>query len=113
MKRLLTAAIALTLVGGSAAMAEPYGDHGRDRQDSRYDRRDDRRHYDNGHHRGHYKWARGQRLPSEYRARGYYVDYRAHRLRQPPRGYQWVRVNDDYLMVALATGLIASIVAYN
>lgn len=121
MKRLLTAAIALTLVGGSAASAQPYG---HDRQDSRYDQRDHRadRHdnrdnhagrHDNGRHRGHKKWVRGQHLPHEYRGRGYYVDYRAHHLRQPPRGYQWVRVNDDYMMVALATGLIASIIANN
>ena len=37
---------------------------------------------------------------------------RAHRrLYQPPRGYQWVRGNnDDMLLVAIATGVIASIV---
>lgn len=33
-------------------------------------------------------------------------------LHQPPRGYQWVRGNNgDVLLVAIATGVIASIVA--
>jgi Ni/Co efflux regulator RcnB len=120
MKRLLTAAMVLSLVGGSAAMAQPYHN---DRHDSRNERHDDRNdrygndrydRHDNGQHRGQYKkWARGQRLPSEYRTRGHYVDYRRHHLRAPPRGYQWVQVNNDYMMVALATGLIASIIIAN
>lgn len=139
MKRLLTAAIALTLLGGSAAMAQPYnadrydGPDSRydrqddryergddrydrydrdDRRDDRYDRRDDRRDYRSDRYdRREHRWSRGERLPGHYRGRGYYVDHRAHHLRAPPRGYQWVRADNDYVMIALATGLIASIVA--
>ena len=40
------------------------------------------------------------------------VDYRTNRsLRQPPRGYHWVR-NDggDYLLAAIAGGLIAQVI---
>ena len=115
MKRLLTAAIALTLVSGSAAMAQPYNNDRHDSRNERHDDRNDRRDNDRrdnarNDNRGHH-WARGQRLPTEYRTRGHYVDYRRHHLRQPPRGYQWVQVNNDYVMVALATGLIASIIA--
>jgi Ni/Co efflux regulator RcnB len=113
MKHFLTAAIALSLVGGSAAMAQP---HQYDRHDERAERHDDRNdrgaNHDNGQHRGQYKkWARGQRLSTEYRTRGHYVDYRSHHLRAPPRGYQWVQVDNNYMMVALTSGLIASIVA--
>lgn len=114
MKRLLIAATALSLVAGSAAMAQPYNN---DRHDSRNERHDGR--HDNGRHandrhgnRGHH-WARGQRLPSEYRTRGHYVDYRSHHLRAPPRGYQWVQADNNYVMIALASGLIASIIASN
>ncbi len=108
MKRLLIAATALSLVAGSAAMAQPYHNDRHDSRNERHDNRYDR--HDNGKHRG---WARGQRLPSEYRTRGHYVDYRRHHLRAPPRGYQWVQVDNNYVMVALATGLIASIIASN
>src|SRR5690242_7036504 len=105
MKRLLIAATALSLVTGSAAMAQPYH-HDNNHHDNRYDRHD--RHDNRGHH-----WARGQRLPSQYWTRSHYVDYRRHHLRAPPRGYQWVQVDNNYVMVALASGLIASIIASN
>ena len=122
MKRLLTSVLALSLLTGTAASANPHGDHdnnGRyydnDRHGNRHDDdRYERGRHDNGNHYGQRKhqWARGERLPSYYYTdRGYYVDYRVYHLRQPPRGYQWVRVDDNYALVALTTGLIASIIA--
>jgi Ni/Co efflux regulator RcnB len=57
-----------------------------------------------------HSWYRGDRLPSEYRTRHYVVDdWRSHHLYAPPRGYQWVQSGGDYLLVAAATGIIASI----
>ena len=59
---------------------------------------------------GYNQWRRGSYLPGYYR--GYVVnDYSSYRLRPPPRGYHWVRVNSDYLLVAIATGLIFDIIA--
>jgi len=54
-------------------------------------------------------------MPSAYyQDRSRYVDYRAYHLRAPPRGYRWVRTEDNnYALVALTTGLIASIIAGN
>ena len=34
---------------------------------------------------------------------------RGHHLRQPPRGYHWVQSGNDFLLVAITTGVIASI----
>jgi Ni/Co efflux regulator RcnB len=63
--------------------------------------------YEYGHH-----WRQGERLPSEYRSRSYVVDdWRGHHLRPPPAGYHWVQNGSDYLLVAIATGVIASIIA--
>jgi Ni/Co efflux regulator RcnB len=57
------------------------------------------------------EWKRGGRVPSEYRGRNYVVDdYRAHHLNAPPRGYQWVGVGGEYVMAAIATGVIAQII---
>lgn len=54
---------------------------------------------------------RGQRLPAYYRGHNYVVNnWRVHRLAPPPRGYYWVQTGADYLLVAVATGLIAQIV---
>ncbi|MDR5856892.1 RcnB family protein [Caballeronia sp. LZ062] len=64
-----------------------------------------------GRDRGHPDWHKGDRLSSEYRDHQYVVDdWRGHGLRQPPRGYQWVGVGADYVLVAAATGLIAQVV---
>jgi Ni/Co efflux regulator RcnB len=108
MKRLMTAALALSLLGGTAAMAQP--DHGYGHDDHHaYSSNDG---HDNGRHMGQQRqWARGQRLPPEYRSRDHYVDYRRHHLRAPPRGYQWVQVDNNYALVALTSGLISSIIA--
>ena len=57
-----------------------------------------------------HNWYRGSRLPPEYRSRQYVVDdWRGHRLSAPPRGYQWVQAGSDYLLVAIATGVIAQL----
>ena len=53
------------------------------------------------------RFHRGDRLPTEYRSHQYVVDdWRGHRLSAPPRGYQWVQSGGDYLLVAIATGVI-------
>ncbi|MBI2769402.1 MAG: RcnB family protein [Burkholderiales bacterium] len=60
------------------------------------------------------RWHRGDTLPYEYRHRNYVVnDWRNHRLSAPPRGYQWVQSGGDYLLVAIATGIIAQILLTN
>jgi Ni/Co efflux regulator RcnB len=49
----------------------------------------------------------GGRLPNTYRSRTYVVDdWRGHGLRQPPRGYHWVQTGGDYVLAAIASGLI-------
>lgn len=59
-------------------------------------------------------WHKGGRLPPQYRTRHYVVnDWRHHHLSQPPRGYQWVQYGSDYLLVAIATGVIAQLILSN
>ena len=33
-------------------------------------------------------------------------DWRGHHLSAPPRGYHWVQTGSDYVLVAIATGVI-------
>ena len=127
MKRILTAAVALSLLGGTAAIAQPY-DHRDDRggheqgryQDRGYGRdnhgydRSREAHQRNDERRADHRWARGERLPTTYyQNRSYYVDYRSHHLRRPPSGYRWVQVDNNYALVAITTGLIASLIVAN
>ena len=41
------------------------------------------------------------------------VDYRRYRLRQPPRGYEWRRDDDRFVLVAVTTGVIMSVILRN
>jgi Ni/Co efflux regulator RcnB len=57
---------------------------------------------------------RGGHLPPQYRGRGYVVDdWRGHRLSAPPRGYHWVQTGGDYVLAAIATGVILNILLNN
>jgi Predicted integral membrane protein len=78
-----------------------------DHHDDRYDHHDD--HHGPGPGYAHHDWQRGHR----YDGRVVVVDdWRTRRLREPPRGYHWVRDDDDgqFLLVAVATGIITDIV---
>ena len=72
--------------------------------------------HDNGLHLGWYKqqWKRGDRIVwTNVEPRYYVTDYRVYRLTAPPEGYRWVRPMDDrYLLVNVATGLIAQALGY-
>jgi Ni/Co efflux regulator RcnB len=71
---------------------------------SRNDRADMQRH----------RFQRGDRLPPEYRERQYVVDdWRGHHLSAPPRGYHWVQSGGDYVLAAVATGLILQVLLSN
>ena len=37
-------------------------------------------------------------------------DYYSYRLRPPPRGYHWVRVDNDVVLAAIASGIVVSAV---
>ena len=85
----------------------------------RHDRRDYARYrYNYGHYRAphgyHYRtWHRGDYLPRAYYGSSYVVyDWRPYRLYAPPYGYHWVRVGNDVLLTALATGVVLDVL-YN
>lgn len=86
------------------------------RRDYRDDRRDERRDYRDAR-RGagpRHDLYRGQRLPTNWHHRQYVVDnWRAHRLSAPPRGHHWVQVGNDYVLAAIATGIIATVLLGN
>ena len=87
------------------------------RPDGRYERyeRHDRGDRYGGNHRysgprgagPNHQYYRGDRLPYEYRVPQWVVnDWHGHGLQSPPHGYRWVQYGSDYLLVAIATGVI-------
>ena len=122
MKNLMIGATALALVLGQVAYAQP-GPHGNQgREDGRGDHRGemnrgDMNRGDNGRHNGWgrergngHRWARGQQMGYNDWNNAERVDYRRYHLRQPPRGYEWRRQNNQFVLAAITTGLIASII---
>lgn len=119
MKRfMITTALAVlagTFAFGDVASAQSHRGH-----DRGYERSHNDRHYNRGHSGYNRSYHRGWRDRSDWRRggyvsyndwhRGYVVDYRRHHLRQPPRGYEWRRVDNNYVLAAVATGLIASVI---
>lgn len=169
MKTLFAAAVAVSLLTGTAATAyadndrdrhyeRRHDDRGKDRRDyrghhdrkdynrkdhdrkdwdrrdwdrhrdhDRYDRRDayrhgywqgraDQRRYDRGRYippRGYHvrSWRHGDHLPRAYYETRYIVrDYHVYHLSPPPRGHHWVRINNDVVLAAVASGLVVSVV---
>lgn len=127
MNRMAVAALVATLGAGAVsvqAQPRPPQDsqrHDDRRSDDRRPRQQDKRHDahrpDARDHRGSgpdHRWVKGSRVPPQYRAHGYVVnDWRGHRLSAPPRGYRWIQNGGDYLLVAIASGVIAQIVFGN
>lgn len=94
------------------------GPQGRLDDQRRYDRDDMRRPGPPQHiHSGRqgagpqHNWVRGSRLPPQYRGYQYVItDWRGHGLSRPPRGHHWVQYGGDYLLVAIATGVIVQLI---
>ena len=88
-----------------------------DRYDRHDARRDDVRRYHRDDYRGggpRHDLRRGGRLSQEYRSNRYVVsDWRARHLSAPPRGHHWVRAGNDYVLAAIATGIIAQVLLNN
>ena len=131
-KAVVSAIMAMCLTAGGSALAEGNGDRNdrghneqgqrggqqnhRDNEGRQSDRREsqDRAIHDarrDGRGAGpSHAFYRGDRLPVEYRHRQYVVDdWRGHHLSAPPRGYHWVQTGSDYVLIAIATGIIAQL----
>lgn len=63
------------------------------------------------HHMHHFPppggWRAGHRYPGPFRP---IPNYRYYHLRPPPPGYGWVNGGNQFLLIALSTGMIASVV---
>lgn len=126
--------LSLGLVASPAAMAKPDKHQDRSPQRSheyqdrqRNDHRESRWHSERQHHwqgdryhvsryqapRGYkrHHWRYGERVPVSYRSSRYVVhDYRAYRLYAPPRHHHWVRVDNDVVLAAIASGVVTAVV---
>lgn len=83
--------LALTLSGG-VTFAQ---NHSNDQQHQRYVK--------------HSEWKKGAHIKPEDWSRGEQVDWHAHHLRQPPKGYEWREIDGNFVL-ANSSGVIFSVV---
>jgi Ni/Co efflux regulator RcnB len=110
MKRLVIAAAALTLLATPVFAQD--NEHRDDRRnDAMMSHHDD--HSNSMMMQGHHgDWHKGDRIGHDDWDRGERVaDYHQYRLRRPPHGYEWRRVDNNYVLAAVAGGVIASVIA--
>ncbi len=115
-KSIVCVIAALSLIGCSSAFAQDHDDHHDDRGRKPAPVRHappPMQHDDHPDPRGagpDHAFHRGDRLPEQYRSNQYVVDdWRNHHLTAPPRGYHWVQTGGDYVLAAIATGVIAQL----
>jgi Ni/Co efflux regulator RcnB len=103
-RKLAVSTLALTLTG-SIGFAQ---DHPQDHPDQHAP--DQHAQDQHAHYVRHNDWKKGGRINHDDWQRGSQVDWHSHHLRQPPRGYEWREVDGNYVMAAVATGIIASVI---
>ena len=119
MKSLMIGVTLIALLTSPAAIARPDNndrDHRSKRQmESRWDG-----HMNNGRHRGwghdrgrNARWGRGDQMGYNDWRNAERVDYRRYKLRPPPRGYEWRRNDDRFILAAVTTGVIMSVILMN
>ena len=120
--------VALTMATGQLSFAQGNGngnDRDKGQQQERhtnspkpasYGNRDFGRNHERERARGQrgvgpeHGYYRGDRMPLQYRQKQYVVnDWRGQHLSRPGRGQHWVRSGDDFVLVAITTGIIATI----
>jgi len=65
-------------------------------------------HHDNHTYVRHDEWHKGAKISHDDWNRGGQVDWHAHHLQAPRRGYEWREVDGNFVLAAVATGLIAT-----
>jgi Ni/Co efflux regulator RcnB len=122
-KTVISAIVAVSMATGGFAYAQGNRDRD-DRGRNEHDQRGQQDHRQNqsqaNDRRGergagpNHAFYKGGRLPAEYHNRHYVVDdWRGHHLSAPPRGYHWVQTGGDYVLVAIATGIILQLLLNN
>jgi Ni/Co efflux regulator RcnB len=92
--KLLALTLVATTVSAPIAFAQGHDDH-----------------HDNHAYVHHKDWKKGRPMNHDDWNRGERVDYHEHHLAAPRAGYEWREVDGNYVEAAVATGVIATIIA--
>jgi Ni/Co efflux regulator RcnB len=54
-------------------------------------------------------WVRGHHVSDHDRRRAVSINYRRYKLSAPPHGYRWVRIDNNFLLIGITSGLISNV----
>jgi Ni/Co efflux regulator RcnB len=112
MKRLVLSAVAIAMLAAPVAQAQAGSRH----ESPRYERYDSQWNKKPGYDKPYvykkkvmkkHRWARGYKVPA-WKRKHVVRDYHRHGLHRPGHGQQWVKVDNDFLLISIASGIIAS-----
>lgn len=110
--RSVLAAVAVSMLAVPVAQAQQRHNssphYGQPKKGHDYRGNDRHKTYKHVQKRNH--WAKGKRVP-DWQRRQAIRDYNRHGLKRPGAGQKWVKVDNDYLLISLATGIIAGMAA--
>jgi Ni/Co efflux regulator RcnB len=101
----LAAVIAAASVGTAAAQAQQYDGHGPGYSHGPGYGPDRGPGYGPGDGPHRHDWHRGDRFYGDRNQ----LDWRYHHLRPPPPGYEWVQDGGQFVLIGIASGVIADI----
>lgn len=111
MKKFLTTAAAILMLAAPVTEAMAQGWNNNNRGDRYNDRRGQQTMQMRDRDNSHRNWRKGGRIDRHDWNRGRRIaDYRRYKLQRPPRGYEWRQVDNNFVLAAAATGLIAALV---
>ena len=102
--------IALLILSSLLVPGATFAQDNRDQHHDSDQHHDYDEHHDNHAYVKHEEWKKGYHMQHEDWERGERVDYQTYHLRRPPQGYEWRLVDGNYVLAAVATGVIASVV---
>lgn len=106
MKRIVLAAVALSMFAAPMAQAQQRYDG--PRHGSHYSQQQKWQDYRKKPTK-RYQWSRGKRVPDWQRKQAL-RDYHRYGLKRPGHGQRWVKVDNDFLLISVASGIIAAVV---
>ncbi|WP_378949766.1 RcnB family protein [Mesorhizobium sp. ANAO-SY3R2] len=111
MKRVILAAVAFSMFAVPMAQAQQRHDAPRwqQQQQPHYGQKQHGRDQYNQHKKKHH-WSKGERVP-DWRRKQALRDYHRYGLKRPGHGQRWVKVDNDFLLISMASGIIAAAVA--
>lgn len=100
--------------GGQAQHSQPQGGERQQPQHmAQADRAPGQRHHQQPRH-AQPDFRQGRPLPEKYRGEGYQVnDWHQRGLKAPPAGHRWQNIDGNYVLIAVATGVITSVITHH